>query len=184
MNCHERINEKNGKLALGNNQKKPANQKTVDPKKLKKGDDVLNTFKERSNYLKAIALMSIFTFIFLGIEYLFVDMISLLVSENRVVLSQNYVLGMSCLGFILYPLYNRYFKGLSRKICIVISTTIIGLITIFYLHPIYPLTLITGLVLFLFLGGLGSITSSSYSPAKAIFAIRKIFAGGNVQRSI
>ena len=131
-------------------------------KKLKKGDDVLNTFKERSNYLKAIALMSIFTFIFPGIEYLFVDMISLLVSENRVVLSQNYVLGMSCLGFILYPLYNRYFKGLSRKICIVISTTIIGLITIFYLHPIYPLTLITGLVLFLFLGGLGGITSSSY----------------------
>lgn len=121
----------------------------------------MNTFKERSNYLKAIALMSIFTF-FLGIEYLFVDMISLLVSENRVVLSQNYVLGMSCLGFILYPLYNRYFKGLSRKICIVISTTIIGLITIFYLHPIYPLTLITGLVLFLFLGGLGGITSSSY----------------------
>ena len=90
----------------------------------------MNTFKERSNYLKAIALMSIFTFIFLGIEYLFVDMISLLVSENRVVLSQNYVLGMSYLGFILYPLYNRYFKGLSRKICIVISTTIIGSMSI------------------------------------------------------
>ena len=69
----------------------------------------MNTFKERSNYLKAIALMSIFTFIFLGIEYLFVDMISLLVSENRVVLSQNYVLGMSYLGLILYPLYNRYY---------------------------------------------------------------------------
>ena len=122
----------------------------------------MNTFKERSNYLKAISLMSIFTFIFLGIESLFVDMISLLVSENRVVLSQNYVLGMSCLGFILYPLYNRYFKGLSRKICIVISTIIIGLITIIYLHPTYPLKLITGLVLFLFLGGLGGITSSSY----------------------
>lgn len=121
----------------------------------------MNTFKERNNYLKAITLMSIFTF-FLGIEYLFVDMISLLVSENRVVLSQNYVLGMSCLGFILYPLYNRCFKGLSRKICIVISTTIIGLITIIYLHPTYPLKLLTGLVLFLFLGGLGGITSSSY----------------------
>lgn len=121
----------------------------------------MNTFKERSNYLKAITLMSIFTF-FLGIEYLFVDMISLLVSENRVVLSQNYVLGTSCLGFILYSLYNRYFKGLSRKICIVISTTIIGLITIIYLHPTYPLKLLTGLVLFLFLGGLGGITSSSY----------------------
>lgn len=36
----DKINEKNGKLALGNNQKKPANQKTVDPKKLKKGDFV------------------------------------------------------------------------------------------------------------------------------------------------
>ena len=36
----DKNNEKNGKLALGNNQKKPANQKTVDPKKLKKGDSV------------------------------------------------------------------------------------------------------------------------------------------------
>lgn len=36
----DKINEKNGKLALGNTQKKPANQKTVDPKKLKKGDSV------------------------------------------------------------------------------------------------------------------------------------------------
>ena len=36
----DKINEKNGKLALGNNQKKPANQQTVDPKKLKKGDSV------------------------------------------------------------------------------------------------------------------------------------------------
>lgn len=35
-----KINEKNGKLALGNTQKKPADQKTVDPKKLKKGDSV------------------------------------------------------------------------------------------------------------------------------------------------
>ena len=36
----DKINEKNGKLALGNSPKKPANQKTVDPKKLKKGDSV------------------------------------------------------------------------------------------------------------------------------------------------
>ena len=36
----DKINEKNGKLALGNTHKKPADQKTVDPKKLKKGDSV------------------------------------------------------------------------------------------------------------------------------------------------
>ena len=36
----DKINEKNGKLALGNTQRKPADQKTVDPKKLKKGDSV------------------------------------------------------------------------------------------------------------------------------------------------
>lgn len=36
----DKINEKNGKLSLGNTQKKPAGQKTVDPKKLKKGDSV------------------------------------------------------------------------------------------------------------------------------------------------
>lgn len=116
--------------------------------------------EEKINYIKVIMLMAIFTFIFLGIEYLFVDMISLLVSENTVVLSQNYVLGMSCLGFILYPLYNRYFKGLSRRICIGISAIIIvALITIIYLHPTYLITLITGLILFLFLGGLGGVTS-------------------------
>lgn len=40
QNVRDKINEKNGKLALGNSQKKPANQKTVDPKKLKKGDSV------------------------------------------------------------------------------------------------------------------------------------------------
>lgn len=116
--------------------------------------------EERTNYIKVIMLMAIFTFIFLGIEYLFIDMISLLVSENKVVLSQNYVLGMSCLGFVLYPLYNRYFKGLSRRICIGISAIIIiMLITIIYLHPTYLITLITGLILFLFLGGLGGVTS-------------------------
>ena len=36
----DKINEKNRQLALGNTQKKPADQKTVDPKKLKKGDSV------------------------------------------------------------------------------------------------------------------------------------------------
>ena len=45
--------------------------------------------EEKINYIKVIMLMAIFTFIFLGIEYLFVDMISLLVAENTVVLSQN-----------------------------------------------------------------------------------------------
>ena len=36
----DKINEKNDKLALGKSAKKPDNQKTVDPKKLKKGDSV------------------------------------------------------------------------------------------------------------------------------------------------
>ena len=62
------------------------------------------------NSLIPVSFYNTGTFIFLGIEYLFVDMISLLVSENRVVLSQNYVLGMRCLGFILYLLYR--FLGL------------------------------------------------------------------------
>lgn len=40
----------------------------------------------------------------------------------------------------------------------------------------YPLTLITGLVLFLFLGGLGGITSSSYWNKNAMVAKKE--AGG------
>lgn len=57
--------------------------------------------------INAILLLSIFTFVFLGVEYLYVNMMSRMVGEDQTVIAQNYALGISVLGFILYPVLNR-----------------------------------------------------------------------------
>ena len=55
-----------------------------------------------------ILLVGIFTFVFLGAEYLFVNMISLSVTEGKTVIAQNYALGASAVGFFLYPAMERW----------------------------------------------------------------------------
>ena len=62
------------------------------------------------SYMLAIVIMGVFTFIFLCTEYLYVNRISGNISENKTVLVQNYALGVSALGFVLYPVLNRYCK--------------------------------------------------------------------------
>ena len=52
-------------------------------------------------HIYAIVLMGLFTFIFLSVEYMFVNELSLLVSEQKATLSQNYVLGVSTAGVFL-----------------------------------------------------------------------------------
>ena len=66
--------------------------------------------ENRNSYTKAVLLMSLFTFIFLGAEFLFVNMISRIVSGNQSVSAQNYALGISVIGFVLYPLFCRVCK--------------------------------------------------------------------------
>lgn len=61
-------------------------------------------------HIYAIILMGLFTFVFLSVEYMFVSRLSLLVSQQRATLSQNYVLGVSTAGFLLYPLFKHFFK--------------------------------------------------------------------------
>ena len=58
----------------------------------------------------AILLLGIFTFLFLGAEYLYVNMISLTAGEEKTVIAQNYALGISAVGFLLYPLFHRFLK--------------------------------------------------------------------------
>ena len=55
-------------------------------------------------YLQAALLMGLFTFLFLCAEYLYVDVLSRMVSGDRAVLAQNEALGVSAVGFLLYPL--------------------------------------------------------------------------------
>ena len=57
-------------------------------------------------YARAVTLMSLFTFTFLGAEFLFVNIIARTASGNLSVNAQNYVLGISALGFLLGELLN------------------------------------------------------------------------------
>ncbi|MGN0518505.1 MAG: response regulator transcription factor [Acutalibacteraceae bacterium] len=108
-------------------------------------------------YINAVIMMGIFTFLFLGAEYLYDNMISLTASKEKTVLAQNYALGVSTAGFLLYPIFNRFLKKQCRNVCtILISLASIFCIFLICQHTSYVATLISGLVLFLFLGLFGS----------------------------
>ena len=107
--------------------------------------------------VNSILMLSIFTFLFLGIEYLYVDMISLTETGENVILAQNYALGASAVGFFLYPLIHRFLKCKARSIVACLSTlTAAPCIFIILRHPSYITTLCVGMALFLFLGLFGS----------------------------
>ena len=113
--------------------------------------------KTISPYLYAAALMGMFTFLFLGAEYLFVNVLSGVVSEDKTVLAQNYALGISAAGFVLYPLSGRFQKDRLKAVCAVFG----GLLSVLCMGFIcsgtaYAGIFAAGLVLFLLLGGVGS----------------------------
>ena len=78
-------------------------------------------------HIYAIILMGLFTFVFLSVEYMFVSRISLLVSQQRATLSQNYVLGVSTAGFLLYPLLKHFLNNRLYKLLMIIT----GLLSVF-----------------------------------------------------
>lgn len=113
--------------------------------------------KDRIPYINAVVLMGLFTFLFLGAEYLYVDVLSRMVSEDKTVLAQNYALGVSAAGFLLYPLLNRFCKNRLKAVCFVmISLTSVLCIALICMGTAYTAIFIAGLVLFLHLGLFGS----------------------------
>lgn len=78
-------------------------------------------------HIYAIVLMGLFTFVFLSVEYMFVNELSLLVSEQKATLSQNYVLGVSTAGFLLYPLFKHFLNNRLYKLLMIIT----GLLSVF-----------------------------------------------------
>ncbi len=113
--------------------------------------------ENRIPYTKAVLLMSLFTFTFLGTEFLFVDMISRIVSGNQSVSAQNYALGISVIGFVLYPLFCRICKGKLQS-AITFGAAILSAVCLFLIcrYSTYTLTMCMGLLLFLILGAFGS----------------------------
>ena len=51
----------------------------------------------------AVIILALFNFIFLGIEYLFDNMMKYVTDSKGVVIAQSYILGASVLGFIIFP---------------------------------------------------------------------------------
>ena len=118
--------------------------------------DIFNR-ENRVPCIKAVVLMSLFTFTFLGAEFLFVDMISRTVPGDRSVAAQNYALGISVIGFVLYPLICRV---CGEKLQAVLFAGAAGLsvacLFLMCLRDSYTLTLSMGLLLFVLLGAFGS----------------------------
>lgn len=114
----------------------------------------MNTKVNFKNNIYIIMQMGLFTFLFLGAEYLYVDVLSqIFTNDKTVVLAQNYALGASTIGFLLYPLIHRLLSDHSKKIGLLFVgiVSIIGLILMSSLF-----TFVIGLILFLFLGIIGS----------------------------
>ena len=105
--------------------------------------------ENRVPFVKAIVLMSLFTFTFLGAEFLFVNMVSCTVSGNQSVASQNYALGVSAVGFVLYPLFCRVCRGrVQSAVSLGAAMVSVGCLFLICRHSTYALTLGMGLVLF------------------------------------
>jgi len=113
--------------------------------------------EEQQTYLYAVILMGLFTFLFLGAEYLFVDVLSRMVSEDKTVLTQNYALGASTAGFMLYPLFSGFCRNRLYTLCFIV-TGLMSILSIAFLcsGAVYPAIFPAGLVLFLLLGFFGS----------------------------
>ena len=119
--------------------------------------------KDTILFINAVLLMGFFTFLFLGTEYLYVTEISHMVSDHSAVLAQDYALGVSAIGFLLYFLLGRFGKKRARTKDVLF--VLIGLLSVFCIALIcmdmpYTVVFTAGLVLFLLLGLLGSAAFS------------------------
>lgn len=109
---------------------------------------------------KVITLMvalALFNFIFLGTEYLFDNMMSLVTSPVNVVAAQGYILGASVIGFVLYPWLSIKIPESVHAI-VVFTGALAEIICIFVIwqHAFYVLILIAGCLAYALLGIVGS----------------------------
>ena len=107
--------------------------------------------------LRAISMLAVFTFLFLSTEYFYVNRIAQNASSARTVTVQNYALGVSAVGFCLYPLLFRFFRDRLRS-AVFFTLAMLAVVCFVILGSPVPPGLLTaaGMLLFLVLGILGS----------------------------
>ena len=100
-----------------------------------------------------LSAFALFHFLFLGVEYLFDNMMAFVTTPDSVVMAQNYLLGANVLGFLLYPAAGRWIKEGSRQIA-AFAATLAGVICVFVMwqHASYVLILFAGCIDFVLLG--------------------------------
>ena len=104
-----------------------------------------------------ILALALFNLLFLGAEYLFDNMMALLIDPEQVVVAQGYVLGMSVAGFLIYPFCSSAIKKSFRQMA-VFAGTLAEVICIFVIlqHASYEINLAAGCLAFVLLGMAGS----------------------------
>ena len=100
--------------------------------------------------------LAMFYYVFLGNEYLFDNMIAEVARSEAAVIAQNYILGASVIGFLIFAPLNRWLKGITG-VAAAILAVVISCIGIFVMqeHVSYVSTFAAGVVLFLILGIVG-----------------------------
>lgn len=120
-----------------------------------KKKSITQNIENCSEYILAVSMMCIFTFLFLGAEYFFVNVISLSASGDSAVNAQNYALGTSAVGFVVYPLINKINESFRKIARAVLVATALFCLFFIYANQAYGVRLALGLVLFLILGAIG-----------------------------
>ena len=113
-----------------------------------------------------MASMALFHFLFLGIEFLFDDCLAGIgVGSAEVVTAQNLVLGISVLGYLLYPVLSDFlFPALGKRIAEVVQflvpvvcfLLVLGSVYVIQIGTTYAVIFWAGAVCFLVLGYFGN----------------------------
>lgn len=117
----------------------------------------MDTKKYRKKLMQIILALAVFNFTFLGTEFLFDNMIGTITDPAGVTRAQNYVLGISAIGFILYPVLSYKMKKESRLIGIA-AAMMVSCICIFVIqeHKSFFSVMLAGCVIFAIFGVMGS----------------------------
>ena len=109
----------------------------------------------------AIVRLGVFFFVFLGLEYLFDNLMAAVTDSTGVVRAQSYVLGASAMGFLAYGMLPERIRNAGHRRYRVLLEGAAGVlctvsIMIICLHKNYSVLLLSGCLLFFMLGMTGS----------------------------
>lgn len=112
---------------------------------------------KNTRVITLMVALALFNFIFLGTEYLFDNMMSLVTSPECVIAAQGYILGASVIGFVLYPWLSIKIPESVHAIA-VFTGALAEIICIFVIwqHAFYALILVAGCLAYVLLGISGS----------------------------